>query len=99
MAAPLPPEAIVTLKVLKEQGQSNRQIARTLQVSEAAIRYHLRRDGSKDGRQGKPRKADPLAGAIDAFLARADGHPDGRPEAGAARPGNVLALFEFLQRE
>jgi transposase len=99
MAGQLTPEAIVALRVLKEQGQSNRQIARTLQVSEAAVRYHLRRAGRPDGRKGKPRKADPFAGAIDDFLATTDGRPDGRPDADAARPGNVLALFEYLQHE
>jgi transposase len=99
MAGQLTPEAIVALRVLKERGQSNRQIARALHISEAAVRYHLRRQGRPDGRKGKPRKADPFAGAIDDFLARADGHPDGRPDADAARPGNVLALFEWLQHE
>jgi transposase len=99
MAGQLTPEAIVALRVLKEQGQSNRQVARALQVSEAAIRYHLRRAGRPDGRKGKPRKADPFAAAIDDFLARTDGHPDGRPDADAARPGNVLALFEWLRHE
>src|SRR5262245_178741 len=99
MAGQLTPEAIVALRVLKEQGQSNRQIARTLQVSEAAIRYHLRRQGRPDGRKGKPRKADPFAGAIDDFLARTGGRPEGRPDADAERPGNVLALFEWLQHE
>src|SRR5262245_25008394 len=99
MAGQLTPEAIVALRVLKEQGQSNRQIARTLQVSEAAIRYHLRRQGSMDGRKGKPRKADPFAQAINDFLARSGGQPEGRPDADAERPGNVLALFEWLQHE
>src|SRR5262245_3857870 len=68
-------------------------------VSEGAIRYHLRRQGAQDGRKGKPRKADHLAQVIDDFLDRSAAVPDGRPDADAARPGNVLALFEHLQRE
>jgi FixJ family two-component response regulator len=68
MARQLTPEEIVTLRVLKEKGQSNRQIARTLQVSEGSVRYHLSRLGKPDGRQNKPRKAQALADAIDFWL-------------------------------
>jgi transposase len=95
MAAPLPPEAIVTLKLLKDKGQSNRQIARALQVSEAAIRYHLRRQGHPDGRKGKPRKADPLAQAIDHWLANQPDQPPDQP----SRPANVKGLFDWLHNE
>jgi len=95
MAAPLPPEVIVTLKVLKDRGQSNRQIARTLQVSEGAIRYHLRRHGHRDGRHGKPRKADPLAQAIQCWLSnQPDQGPDQPP-----RPANVKVLFDWLRQQ
>jgi transposase len=95
MAAPLPPEAIVTLKLLKDKGQSNRQIARTLQVSEAAIRYHLRKEGRPDGRQRKPRKADPLAAVIDHWLANQPDQAADQPP----RPANVKGLFEYLHNE
>ena len=50
--AKLGKDAIVTLQVLKEQGESNRAVARRLGVSEGAVRYHLRRRQSPavDGR-------------------------------------------------
>ena len=57
MAPKLTPEEVVTLQVLKRKGQSNAQIAQTLGVTEAAVRYHLRRQGRPDGRQNKPRRA------------------------------------------
>src|ERR1700752_3224483 len=68
MAGQLTPEAIVALHVLKEKGQSIRQIARTLQVNERTIRYHLSRQGHPDRRQNKPRKAEAVAQAIDLWL-------------------------------
>ena len=45
-------EEIVTLQVLKDKGESNRAIARQLEVSESVVRYHLKRkaSGTKDGR-------------------------------------------------
>ena len=69
------PEEIVTLIILNEKGQPNAQIARTLGVTEGAVRYHLRRAraGATDGRRGKPHKAGPLAHVIDHWLR------DGRP--------------------
>jgi transposase len=96
MAGQLTPEAIVALQVLKKQGQSNRQIARILQVSEGAVRYHLRQQDRPDGRANKPRKADPLADAIDHWLRQ-----QGTDETGAAptRPANVKGLFEWLKDE
>jgi transposase len=97
MAGQLTPEAIVALHVLKEKGQSNRQIARTLQVTEASIRYHLRRHGQPDGRQHKPRKAESVADAIDFWLRDQQG-----PvvlDAPLTRPANLKCLFEWLQAE
>ena len=41
MARKLSQEEIVTLKTLKEKGQSNVEIGRTLGVTEGAVRYHL----------------------------------------------------------
>ncbi len=45
----------MTLQVLKEKGESNREIARKLNVSEGAVRYHLKRkaENATDGRQKK----------------------------------------------
>jgi transposase len=97
MAGQLTPEAIVTLRVLKQKGQSNRQIARTLQVSEASVRYHLRRHGQPDGRRNKPRKAEAVAAAVDVWLRSEQGLValDGEP----ARPANVKGLYEWLRDE
>ena len=45
-------EEIVTLQVLKNKGESNRAVARQLDVSESVVRYHLKRKaaGATDGR-------------------------------------------------
>ena len=59
-------EEVVTLKTLKQKGQSNVQIASTLGVSEGAVRYHLRRSGMEDGRS-KRRKAESVREVIDAL--------------------------------
>ncbi|HEX2066206.1 MAG TPA: IS21 family transposase [Candidatus Thermoplasmatota archaeon] len=96
MAPKLTPEERVTLAVLKRKGQSNTQIAQALGVTEAAIRYHLRRQGTPDGRQNKPRKADALAPAIDHWVAA---HRAAAPDGDAARPANVQALHDWLRQE
>src|SRR6516164_8875774 len=97
MAGQLTPEAIVALRVLNARGQSNRQIARTLQVSEGAVRYHLRRRGRADGRANKPHKAAALAGAIDHWVRAQQGPPD---DGGApTRPANVRGLYDWLRQE
>ena len=94
MAPKLKPEEIVTLLVLKQRGQSNVQIAQTLGISEGAVRYHARTAGKPDGRRNKPRKADPLAGAIAHWIASS------QPDAGdPPRPGNVHALHDWLRQE
>lgn len=97
MPAPqLTAEEIVTLSVLKSKGQSNTQIAQVLGVSEGAVRYHLRRDGSFDGRQHKPRKADALAEVIDHWVfTHQPSVRDGEP----LRPVNVRSLFDWLLGE
>jgi hypothetical protein len=93
MARQLTPEEIVTLKVLKQRGQSNTPIAHALGVSEGTVRYHVRRQGRPDGRRNKTRKADALAHWIGANNQPADG--DDRPR----RPGNVHALHDWLCSE
>ena len=97
MARQLTPEDIVTLRVLKDKKQSNRQIARNLQVSEGTVRYHLSRQGQPDGRQHKPHKAEAVAEAI-AFWLRTQTPQEGQPDQ-PPRPANVRGLFEWLQRE
>src|SRR5260221_2378701 len=68
MGPKLSAEEIVTLSVLKSKGQSNTQIAHTLGVAEATVRYHLRRQGQPDGRQGKPKKAAALVEVRACFI-------------------------------
>jgi transposase len=96
MAPKLTPEEIVTLMVLKRKGQSNTQIAQALDVCEGTVRYHVRRAGQGDGRQGKPRKADTLADAIAVWMAP---RPGDAPELEARRPGNLHALHDWLRCE
>ena len=92
MASKLKPEEIVTLKVLKEKGQSNVQIAQALSVSEGAVRYHMRRVGQPDGRQNKPRTADAFAELINDWLA-AD-----LLREGAKLPDDVFAFQPSIDR-
>jgi transposase len=96
MAPKLTPEEVVTLQVLKRKGQSNTRIAQTLGITEGAVRYHVRRQGTQDGRTNKPRKADPLAQAIDGWVLH--NHPAAGGD-GPARPVNVQALYDWLRAE
>jgi transposase len=94
MAPKLTPEEIVTLHVLKQKGQSQAQIAQVLGITEGAVRYHLRRQGQEDGRKNKPRKAAPLAQAIDHWVVlNHPGAQGGDPD----RPVNVQALYDWLR--
>src|SRR5262249_21058770 len=77
-------------------GQSNTQVAQTLGVSEGAVRYHLRRAGQLDRRRGKPRKADPLAGAIDQWVGS---HQPAAQAGEPLRPASIRALFDWLCAE
>ena len=97
MSQKLSKEKIVTLTVLKPLGQSNVQIARTLGVTEGTVRYHLRREasGAEDGRRGKARKADEVAGYIEAWM---QAHR-GLGVAASTRPVNVQALYGWLVAE
>jgi transposase len=96
MAPKLTPEEVVTLLVLNSKGQSHTEIAQTLGVTEAAVRYHLRRQGTPDGRQNKPRKADALAPVITHWV---QAHHPGANGAEPNRPVNVQALFDWLRQE
>src|SRR5512147_2597681 len=98
MPGKLSPEELVTLTTLSHKGQSHAQIARTLGVTEGAVRYHLRRAraGATDGRRGKPHRADPLAHVIDHWV------HDGRPAPVGDEPPpavNVRALHDYLVHE
>ncbi len=50
--AKLTEEEIVTIRVLNSKGETNTAIARRLEVTEGAVRYHLHRaaHGTSDGR-------------------------------------------------
>jgi transposase len=96
MASKLTPEEIVTLQVLKRKGQSNTQIAQTLGITEGAVRYHWRRQGQADARQGKLHKAAPLAEAIDHWVGQQA--PQGELQQ-VVRPANVRALYDWLRQE
>lgn len=96
MAPKLTAEEIVTLNVLNGKGQANTHIAQLLGVSEAAVRYHLRRQGRQDGRKNKPRKADHLAAVIDHWVKDHQADPESSQP---ARPVNVQLLFDWLRQE
>ncbi len=96
MAPKLTPEEIVTLQVLKVKGQSQTQIAQALGITEGAVRYHLRRQGREDGRKNKPRKAAPLAQAIDHWVVL---HHPGAHGGDPGRPVNVQLLYDWLRAE
>lgn len=85
-------EEVVTIQVLSEKGVPKRQIARELGVAESTVRYHVHRGATsaQDGRSGKPRKADDLAGPIEAWVASREGDP---------RPANLKELHEHLAAE
>jgi transposase len=94
MAPKLTAEEVVTLQVLKDKGQSSTRIAQTLGITEGAVRYHVRRQGTPDGRKNKPRKADALAQAIDGWVVY--NHPAADRD-GPRRPVNVQALYDWLR--
>jgi transposase len=98
MPLKLRPEEIVTIDVLHRKGVSNSEIARTLDVTEGNVRYHLRRkaEGATDGRQGKAFRADPVAEVIDRWI---QDQERGAKEGERRRPANLSELHEFLVRE
>ena len=85
MPSRLTREEVVTIQVLSEKGLPKRQIAREMGVAESTVRYHVERGeaGAVDGRAGKPRRADELAGPIEAWVAARGEDP---------RPSNVKEL-------
>jgi transposase len=75
MAGKLELEARMTIKTLQERGSTKSWIARTLGVTEGAVRYHLRRQaaGAEDGRTGKPHLASGWREAIATWFASRTG--------------------------
>jgi len=49
-------EEIVTMDILRRQGESNQAIAKRLGITEGTVRYHLKRmdQNAKDGRVTEP---------------------------------------------
>lgn len=94
--AKLTREQIVTIEVLHQRGQSASETARILGVTEAAVRYHLRRNqaGSLDGRRKSSRIVQlGLAEAVDHWW-RAQAEITGRE-----RPPSVQVLYDYLRSE
>ncbi len=69
-------EEIVTMELLKEEGMGKRAIARTLAVTEGAVRDHLRRRAA-DGRREKPFKPTAVGAVIESRV-RARGEAGSR---------------------
>jgi transposase len=80
----------MTIQCLSHKGQSNREIARLLAVSEGTVRYHRRREraGALDGRRRQPFLAEGWAEAIAYYV-----------ESLEAEGWNVAALYDWLVAE
>jgi len=82
-------ELRMTIKTLAAKGQSNRAIARQLDLCEGTVRYHLRRiaAGGVDGRSRQHRLAESCRDAIDHWIA------------GHGELNNLAALHDWLVTE
>jgi transposase len=85
-------EEVVALCVMADKGEPNTRIARTLGVTEGAVRYHLRRraEGAGDGRRDKPFRAEVKAEVIAGWM---------EARRGGSRPANLKELHEHLVEE
>src|SRR3954467_2350346 len=94
--ATLTREQLVTIEVLHQRGQSQRETARILGVAEGTVRYHLRRakEAATDGRR-KPSLIEQLGldEAVAHWWQRQVQH------LGQERPPSVQLLHEFLRAE
>jgi transposase len=82
-------EEVVALWVMADKGEAKTQIARTLGVTEGAVRYHLRRraEGAEDGRRDRPFRAEGRGEVIAGWV---EAHRE-RP-----RPANLKELYDHL---
>ena len=71
---------------MRERGASVRRLAKDLGVTEAAVRYRLKRSGAGDQRDGRRGKATALDGYEEAVEAIQERLGDGRLD-GEGRPG------------
>src|SRR5215207_1858260 len=93
MAPKLSLEARMTIVELLRRGWSRLAVAKTLGVTEGAVRYHERRkdEGCRDGRVGRqPHRAGEFSGQIESWLSA---------EAGRRERLNLAALQEYLVAE
>jgi transposase len=94
--AKLSKDAIVTIQILNQHGESHCGIARRLRVSEGTVRYHLKRAAMAaiDGRDKESLIVQRgLAEVVRAWwTAESEALPEGRPPSGEA-------LWEFLRLE
>lgn len=79
----------MTIATLKEKGVPNTEIARMLEVTEGAVRYHVERTatGAVDGRTRQQQRAARLAAVISEWMA------------GSGERPNLAALHDELVRE
>lgn len=91
MARRLRGEEIVTIEVLARKGQNNCEIARTLGITEGAVRYQRKRlaEGWEDGRKKRSYKVPLPVEAIEEWVEAHEARETGRPV-------NVLELYEHL---
>jgi transposase len=82
-------EEVVAIGVMADKGEAKTRIARTLGVTEGAVRYHLRRraERAEDGRRNKPFRAEVKAEVIAAWI---------ETQREAPRPANLKELYEHL---
>lgn len=80
---------LMCAEVLRENGISNREIARQLQVDESTVRYRLKREqeSSDDGRSRQPSVCDPYKDIIHKWITeQSEDH----------RPDSIRSLYEDL---
>jgi hypothetical protein len=80
----------MTIKTMLARGVGASEVARLLEVTEGAVRYHARRmqADAVDGRSAQPMKAEAVTGAIAHWR-----------EQQGERAVNLAALHEWLARE
>jgi len=86
MAKRLSEEEVVTIRTLAAKGQNNCEIARTLGITEGAVRYRLGKAADGEDGRAKSHYAERFAAVVDWW----------HEEHESDRPVNVKELYEFL---